>query len=168
MAAADPDRGRIRAFLLTAFKHFLSKEWEKAKAQKRGGGRSPISLDFDTEDSRYGIEPVTDLTPEQVFDRQWTITLLTRIMDKLVAEYTDAGKAQQFALLKGFIIGEHADTTYREVAEELGITQPAAKMAAHRMRRRYRELLRFEILQTVTDPDDVDEEIQNLFRTLSN
>jgi RNA polymerase sigma factor (sigma-70 family) len=166
VSEATPERGRFRAFLLTAFKHFLSKERDKAKAQKRGGGRSPISLDFDAGDSRYRIEPTTDLTPEQVFDRQWAMTLLTRIMDDLAAEYTGAGKAYHFKLLKGFIIGEHSSTTYREVAEELGTTQAAAKMAAHRMRRRYRELLREEILQTVTGPDEVNEEIQNLFTTL--
>ena len=78
-----------------------------------------MSLDFDSGDSRYGIEPATDLTPEQVYDRQWAMTLLTRIMDRLAAEYEGAGKARQFELLKGFIIGEHAGTTYREVAEEL-------------------------------------------------
>ncbi len=166
VATVDPTRGRFRAYLLTAFKHFLSKEWEKGRAQKRGGGRPPISLNFDLEDSRYGSEPATDLTPEQIFDRQWAITLLNRIMENLAAEYRASGRACQFELLKGFIIGEHAGTTYREVAEELGLTQAAAKMAAHRMRRRYRELLRHEILQTVNGPEEVDEEIQNLFSTL--
>ena len=168
VAAVDPERGQFRAFLLTAFKHFLSKEWERAKAQKRGGGRPPISLDFDLEDSRYGIEPATDLTPEQIFDRQWAMTLLNRIMDNLAAEYNALGKARQFELLKGFIIDEHAGITFWEVAEELDLTHAAAKMAAHRMRRRYRELLRHEILQTVTGPEEVDEEIQNLFKTLSS
>ncbi len=166
-ATATPERGRFRAYLLTAFKHFLSKQWDRDKAQKRGGGQSPISLDFDSGNSRYSIEPVTDLTADQVFDRQWAMTLLTKIMDDLAAEYTSTGKARYFELLKGFIIGEHAGTTFREVAAELDLTEAAAKMAAHRMRRRYRDLLRREILQTVAEPNEVDEEIRKLFTTLS-
>lgn len=170
VATADPERGRFRAYLVTAFKHFLSKEWEKARAQKRGGGQLPISLDFEAGDSRYRIEPATELTPEQLYDRQWALTLLDRIMQNLEDEYAQAGRTRQFELLKRYIIGEQsaAKSTYREVARELEMTQGAAKMAAHRMRRRYRELLRQEILQTVTSAEEVDDEIRNLFTTLGN
>ncbi len=171
VGSATPQRGRFRAFLLTALKHFLSKQWDKARAQKRGGGRASISLDFKAldfkdADSRYHIEPCGGLTAEQLYDRQWALTLLRQIMQRLENEFAEKGKAKQFQHLSGFIIGEHSGTTYCDVAAKLNMTEAAAKMAAHRMRRRYRHLLREEIAQTVDGPDDVDDEIRNLFATL--
>lgn len=168
LADADPQRGRFRAFLLTAFKHFLSKEWEKVKAQKRGGGRTSISLDFQSADSRISIEPASDLTAEQIYDRQWAVTLLGQIMERLENEFVQSGKAEQFAILKAFIIGEHSGTTYHDAALELSMTAGAAKMAASRMRHRYRELLREEIAQAVATPEDVDDEIRKLFESLGS
>jgi RNA polymerase sigma-70 factor (ECF subfamily) len=163
---ATPDRGHFRCFLLTALKHFLSKAWEKARAQKRGGGRAPIPLDFESADSRICIEPFSRLTAEQLYDRQWAVTLLGQIMLRLEAEYKGAGKAQQLEELKGFLIGDHTDVTYSQVATRLKTTEAAAKMAASRMRRRYRQLLREEIAQTVAGPEEVDDEIRNLFAIL--
>lgn len=168
LADADPQRGQFRAFLLTAFKHFLSKEWEKMKAQKRGGGRAAISLDFESADSRISIEPASGLTAEQIYDRQWAVTLLGQIMERLENEFVQSGKAEQFAILKEFIIGEHSGTTYRDASTKLSLTEGAAKMAASRMRRRYRELLREEIAQAVATPDDVDDEIRKLFESLGS
>jgi RNA polymerase sigma-70 factor (ECF subfamily) len=164
---AAPDRGRFRAFLLTAFKNFLSKQWEKDKAQKRGGGRAPISLDFETGDSRYRIEPATNLTAEQLYEKQWALTLLDRIMKRLEEELADAGQSDRFGVLKEFLVGDHAGLTYAGAAAELNTTEAAAKMAAHRLRRRYRELLRDEIAQTVSSPEEVDEEIRELFAVLA-
>jgi DNA-directed RNA polymerase specialized sigma24 family protein len=166
VGSATAERGRFRAFLLTALKHFLSKEWEKAKAQKRGGGKAPICLDFELADSQYGIEPTCGLTAEQIYDREWAVALLGRIMQRLEQESVDAGKPQQFAELKNFLIGAHAGATYSDVAAKLGLTEAAAKMAAHRLRRRYRELLREEIAETVSGPEEVEDEIRNLFATL--
>ncbi|MFQ5734204.1 MAG: RNA polymerase sigma factor [Planctomycetaceae bacterium] len=166
IGSATPERGRFRAFLLTAFKHFLSKEWDKAKTQKRGGGRAPISLDFESADSRISIEPSSGLTAEQLYDRHWAVTLLGQILARLESEFARDGKTSQFAELKGFIIGDHSGTTYSDVAVRLNITEAAAKMAGSRVRRRYRELLRDEISQTVAEPDEVDDEIRNLFATL--
>jgi RNA polymerase sigma-70 factor (ECF subfamily) len=166
VGSATPNRGRFRAFLLTAFKHFLSKEWEKAKAQKRGGGRAPIPLDFESADSKIRIETASGLTAEQFYDQQWAIALLGLIMEQLEAEFEQSGKTNLFEELKGFIIGDHAGTTYRQVAEKLNMTEAAAKKAGSRMRRRYRELLREEIAQTVEGPAEVDDEIRNLFTTL--
>jgi RNA polymerase sigma-70 factor (ECF subfamily) len=166
VGSATPERGRFRAYLLTALKHFLSKQWDKARAQKRGGGRAPIPLDFKDADSRYHIEPCGGLTAEQLYDRQWALTLLGQIMERLENEFAERGNAKQLQHLSGFIIGEHSGTTYCDVAAKLNITEAAAKMAAHRMRRRYRHLLREEIAQTVDGPDDVDDEIRNLFATL--
>jgi RNA polymerase sigma factor (sigma-70 family) len=168
VGAATPDRGRFRAFLLTAFKHFLAKEWEKAKAQKRGGSRAPISLDFQSADSSLRIEPSAGVTPEEFYDRQWAIALLGQIMERLKSEFVEAGKGQLFDELKGFIIGDHAGCTYSQVAVRLNMTEAAVKKAASRMRQRYRELLREEIAQTVAGPDEVDDEIRSLFVSLKS
>lgn len=159
---ATPDRGRFRAFLLTAFKHFLSKQWDKERAQKRGGGRVPISLDFAAADSAARFEPASNLTAEQLYDRQWALTLLGQVMDRLQAESDQAGKARQFAELKGFLIGDHEGRTFADAARTLGTTEAAAKKAASRLRQRYRELLRAEIADTVSGPEEIEDELRNL------
>ena len=163
VGSATPDRGRFRAFLLTAFKNFLSKHWEKARAQQRGGGRSPISLDFESADSSLRVDPPAGITAEQFYDQQWAISLLGQILERLKSEFKEAGKVRQFEELKGFVIGDHAGTTYAQAAASLKMTEAAAKKAGSRMRQRYRELLREEIAQTVSGPDEVDDEIRNLF-----
>lgn len=166
VGSATPERGRFRTFLLTAFKHFLGKRWEKARAQKRGGGRPSISLDFQSADSSLRIEPTAGLTAEQLYERQWALALLACIMERLQSEFKEAAKADNFKTLKGFIIGDHAGCTYAQAAARLGLTEAAAKKAASRMRQRYRELLREEIAQTVSCPEEVDDEIRSLFTTL--
>jgi len=166
VGSATPDRGRFRAFLLTAFKHFLSKHWEKANAQKRGGGRASISLNFDSADSSLRIEPASGLTPEQFYDQQWAIALLDQVMKSLEGELAQAGKAKQFEELKRFIAGDHSGTTYAQAGEALNMTEAAAAKASSRMRQRYRALLREEILQTVAGPEEVEDEIRNLFAIL--
>jgi RNA polymerase sigma-70 factor (ECF subfamily) len=166
VGSATPHRGLFRAFLLTAFKNFLAKELEKAKAQKRGGGRAPISLDFAAADSSLRIDPAAGLTPEQLYDQQWAIALLNQIMEQLRVEFVEKGKAKQFDELKGFLIGDHAGNTYAQVAAKLSMTEAAAKQAASRMRRRYRQLLRAEISHTVSEPDEIDDEIRKLFAVL--
>ena len=168
LADADSERGLFRSFLLTAFKHFLSKEWAKARAQKRGGGKIVWSLDFQQGDSRISHEPTSGFTPEQIYEREWAMTLLARVMDRLQSEHEEAGKSKQFELLKSFIIGQYSEQTYSDVAESLGSSEAAMKMSAHRMRRRYRELLRDEISHLVATPEDIDEEIHNLFGIFSS
>ena len=168
VAEAEPERGKFRSFLLTSFKHFLSKEWDKAKAQKRGAGRAPISLDFSSGETRYLLEPADELTPERIYDRQWALTLLERVLDRLNEEFVRARKRKLFEQLKVFIAGEGAPISYAEVAGQLGISEGAAKVAAHRMRRRYREILREEIAQTVAEPSQVEDEIRSLFDTLGS
>ncbi|MEM7393089.1 MAG: sigma-70 family RNA polymerase sigma factor [Verrucomicrobiota bacterium] len=163
---ATPQRGRFRGFLLTAFKHFMSKQWEKARAQKRGGGHVPISLDFKSADSGLQLEPAGGLTPEQLYDKQWGLTLLDRVMDRLQHDFESTGKSGQFEALKGFLIGDHPGQTYADVAVELSMTESAVKKAASRMRQRYRRLLREEIRQTVSCPEDVEDELRRLFTVL--
>ena len=128
VGSATAERGRFRAFLLTSLKHFLSKERERAKAQKRGGGKAPIPLNFESADSQFRIEPAGGLTAEQIYDREWAVALLGRIMQRLEAELVQAGKAKQFEELKGFLIGEHAGSTYSDVATRLEMTEAAVKM----------------------------------------
>ncbi len=167
VSAAKVERGRFRAFLLTALKHFLSKEWQKAKAQKRGGDRVRIPLDFETAQAKYVVEPAAGLTAEQIYDREWAIALLGRTMQRLEAEFLAAGKQRQFEELKAFLIGpQEGEAIYSESAARLGMTPAAVKMSAHRIRRRYRELLREEIRETVSGPDEVEDEISKLFTTL--
>jgi RNA polymerase sigma-70 factor (ECF subfamily) len=161
LADADPDRGRFRAFLITAFKHYLSKEWDQARAQKRGGGIVPFPLDFAGHDSHAG-GPATDFTAEQLYERQWAITLLDRVMRRLQREMERAGKWRQFQALKG-LIGGSQEMSYQSVAAELGTNEAAARMAASRLRGRYRELLRDEIGQTVLTPEEIDDEVRHLF-----
>ena len=166
LAQADPERGLFRAFLITAFKHFLSKEWDKARTQKRGGGRAAFSLDFASQDSSWS-ELSETLTAERLYQRQWAITLLNRVINRLQREMERKGKGQQFQGLKEFLGGADG-TSYANAAVELGISEPAARMAASRMRGRYRELLRDEIAQTVSSQEDVDNEVELLFAAFSD
>ena len=166
-ATADPDRGRFRAFLLTACRHFLSKERDHARAQKRGGGKLPLSLDFASGESRYVAGPAETLTAEQLYERQWAIALLDRVMHHLEVEMQESGRSDNFDHLKGLLAGSSNNPTYAETASLLGTTEAAARMAVSRMRKRYRELLRQEIAETVEHVSDVDDEVRRLFNTFS-
>jgi RNA polymerase sigma-70 factor (ECF subfamily) len=166
LATADPRRGRFRSFLLTSLQHFLTNQWDRSQAQKRGGGRAIIPLDIRHGEARYALEPADRQTAERLFERQWAETLLDRVMDQLRAEFTRGGKQQQFEQLKSFLTGRNAGVSYAEAARQLQMSEGAAMVASHRMRRRYRELLRAEIAQTVADPDEVEDEIRRLFVSL--
>lgn len=162
----DPERGRFRAFLITAFKHFLSKEWDKARAEKRGGGHTVFSFDFASQEAMSG-NLRDNLTPERIYERQWAVTLLGRVMGRLQREAERSGKASEFHVLKDFIGGSGA-SPYAVAAESLAMSESAARMAASRLRKRYRELLREEIAETVTSGDDIDDEVRHLFATFSD
>ncbi len=166
IAKASPDRGRFRAFLLTALKNFLANQWQKDRTAKRGGGRVKLSLDFESGDSRYRIEPADTLTPEMSYERRWIMTMLDLVMDRLRAELSEAGKANQFDELKGALAGEATAEDYERAAAALGISAAAAKQAAYRMRRRYRKLFRAEVARTIADESEVDDEIGRLMKTL--
>jgi RNA polymerase sigma-70 factor (ECF subfamily) len=166
LRTADRERGRFRSFLLTAFQRFLSKERHRARAQRRGGGRRMLSLDFEQGESRYRLEPATDLTAELIYERRWTLTLLDQVMDRLRDDFDRAGKRNDFDHLKVFLTGEAAAPSHREVAVELGTTEGAVRVAVHRLRRRFREFVLAEIAQTVAGPEDVDEELRHLFEAI--
>jgi len=158
---------RFLKVLLTCLKNFLADEWDRAKAQKRGGDKKVLSLDFDAAASRYDREPADSLSPEKLFERSWALTVLTRAMDQLKAESAASDKQQLFDRLKVYLTAEKDAVSYRDVAAELNMTEGAVKVAVHRLRRRYRELVRDEIAQTVTTEAQVDEEIRDLFAALA-
>src|SRR5262245_44661638 len=160
---ADRQRGRFRSFLLTAFKHFLAKEHERAHARKRGGGRKLLPLDFDSGEQRYHREPSHEATPEVLFERGWALTLLEQGLAGLREELARAGKEWLFEYLKGTLSGEETPRSYAELAGDLGMSAEALKVAVHRLRRRYRELIRAEIAQTVTTAEEIDDELRDLF-----
>jgi RNA polymerase sigma-70 factor (ECF subfamily) len=164
--AADPERGRFRAFLLTACKRFLINEWHKARAAKRGGGQRPLSLDFNSGESKFSQIAEDSRTAEQLYDQQWAMTLLDQVLQKLRLEYAAKNKQGDFEILKPFLAGSTASGAHAKAARALGITEGAAKVAAHRLRKRYRELLRAAIAETVERPEQVDDEIRDLFAAL--
>jgi RNA polymerase sigma factor (sigma-70 family) len=161
LGAADCQRGRFRSFLLTAFRNFLADEWDRAKAQKRGDGLRAIPLDFATAESRASIEPADKWSPEKTYEREWALTLLDLVLNRLREEFIAKGKQRHFETLKQFL-GENEPGSFDVAAKVLGISSSAVKVAAHRMRRRYRELLRSEIAETVAEPEDVDDELRTL------
>jgi RNA polymerase sigma factor (sigma-70 family) len=167
LANADPGRGRFRSFLLTAMNHFLIGEWERARAQKRGGGREPLSLELAAAEKRYDLEPADDSTPDKMFDRQWALTLLDKVVGCLEGEYRRENKAELFAALKETLAGTRESQPYAVLAERLGMSEGAVKVAVHRLRKRYREFLQAEIADTVTSPEEADEEMKHLFRALA-
>jgi RNA polymerase sigma factor (sigma-70 family) len=160
----DPEQGRFRTFLLAALKNFLANEWDKAQTRKRGGGQKFVPLEQESAESRYQLEPSHDMTPERHFERQWALTLLDQVLATLRAEYLADGKADLFEELKTVLGGPIG--TYAEMAARLGRTEGAIKVAVHRMRQRYRELMRAQIAQTVND-GEVDDELRQLLAALS-
>ena len=159
---ADPERGKFRSFLLCRLKHFISDEWKRASAQRRGGGRSILELETQSAEDRYRVEPATGMTPEVIFDRRWALTVLERTVARLRQEYVAAERAEMFEELKHFQLGEEAGRSYAEVAARLELTVSGVKSAIYRLRQRHAELLREEIAQTVETPAEVDEEIRYL------
>jgi RNA polymerase sigma-70 factor (ECF subfamily) len=160
---ADPQRGRFRGFLLTAFKHFLAKEQDRAHALKRGGGRTFLTLDFDRGEQRYHREPSHEATPESLFERSWALTLLDQGLTRLHEELAAVGKERLFECLKGTLSLNVPSRPYAELAVELNMTVEALKVAVHRLRRRYGELIRAEIAHTVTMPEEIEDELCELF-----
>lgn len=165
---ADPKRGKFRSFLLGSLKHFLSNERARAKAKKRGGGRKILSLDFQSAESQYALEPRDELSPEKLFERSWALTVLDRTMARLQAEAIGTNKQKLFDRLKVYLTAEKSSIPYRDVAAELDMAEGALRVAVHRLRRRYRELLRDEIAQTVISDDQINEEIRDLFAALGS
>ncbi len=162
LSTADRRRGKFRGFLLTAFKCFLANEWDRTLAQKRGGGREPVWLDALDAEERYRFEPIDTLTADQLFDRRWALDLLERVQRRLAKEFAASGKEARFQALEQFLPGAQPMESQAVVAERLGLNENAVKQEVHRMKKRYVELLREAVGQTVAHPDEVDEELRYL------
>lgn len=164
----ERERGRFRSFLLGALKHFVANERDWARAQKRGGTSTTLPLDtvLHMAENRYSLEPRHDLSPEKLFERQWAMALLTRVQERLQAEADRDGKATQFERLKSSLTADDLGGGYRTIALDLNTTEGAIKVVVHRLRRRFRELLREEISQTVDNPEEVGSELRDLMAAI--
>jgi RNA polymerase sigma factor (sigma-70 family) len=163
----DPSLGRFRVFLKASVKNFLSKERDKAQTWKRGGHARFVSLSADEVEGRYRYEPVDRLTPEEIFERRWALTLLERVLGKLRREFEDADRANEFDKLKGYLTGEEVKVPYRDIAAELVSTESAVRTSVHRLRQRFGKLLRQEIAETVAAPQDVEDEMRHLLHVIA-
>jgi RNA polymerase sigma factor (sigma-70 family) len=165
LGRVDPEQGRFRTFLLASLKNFLANDWDKAHALKRGGGQSVVSLEQDSAESRYRLEPSHDLTPDRHFERQWALTLLDQVLVALRDEYHSEGKGDLFEELKPVLTGQPG--AYAKIAARLHRSEGAIKVAVHRLRHRYRELMQARVAETVGD-DDVEDELRHLLAALSD
>ena len=167
LAGLSAERGRFRAFLLASLKHFLINEWDKSRCQKRGGGVMPLSLDWQTADTQFQIAATAEPSPDKAFDREWAVALLAKVIERLQAECVAEGRAKQFAELKIFLTAGKGELSHATAAKALNMDEGAVRGAVHRLRKRYRQLLRDEIAQTLADSADVDEEMRALFGAFS-
>ena len=161
------ERGRFRAFLLASLKHFLANEWDKSQRLKRGGGLTILSLDWQTADKQFQIAATGEPSPDKAYDREWALALLAKVLERLQAECVADGKAKLFDQLKVFLAAGKSETAQAEIAKVLGMEEGAVRVAVHRLRKRYRQLLRDEIAQTLADPAMVNEELRALFGAFS-
>ena len=162
---ADPEKGRFRSFILTSLKFFVADEADRDRARKRGGGMVE-SLEFSSGEERYQREPAHDETPERIFERRWALSLIDRVVEKLREEFVHHGRPEHFERLKVFLLGQ-SDAPYAALAQEMNTSEGALKVAIHRLRKRYRELFRQEIADTVADPEEVESELRFLAAVLA-
>lgn len=168
MAQARPERGRFRTFLLTALRNFLTNEWRRSHAEKRGGGQPFLSLDLESAENRFAREPAdTGLTPEQSYDRSWAVGLIDAAIAELRTEYQKTGRGAQFAALVPHVLGNPATESLAEPAARLGMNTNAFTVALHRLRRRLGERLRADVAETVAEGADVDAELRHLIAAIA-
>lgn len=163
---ADRNRGRFRTFLLCSLKHFLTNEWEKRRTAKRGGGHPLLSFDEQTAEGRYLAEPVDGLTPEHIYEKRWAVSLLEKVMGCLREKYTAENKGPLFDALKPYVWGDTMTASYGSIAAQLSMSEGALRVAMHRLRESFRELLRDEVARTVESPAEIDEELRHLVAAL--
>lgn len=167
LKAAAREKGRFRTFLIVALKRFLANEWDRVRAQKRGGGQPLLSLDAEIAEERYRIEPVEGATADRIYERRWALTLLDRTMTRLRQEFTAAGKAEEFKRLKACLTAERGDISYAEIAGALGQSEGTVRVVVHRLRKRFREIFREEIAHTVSSAEEIEEEVRYLMGVLA-
>ena len=166
--SVDPERGKLRTFLIVALKNFMSQEWRRAGAQRRGGGQEHVQFDTAFAESRYFADQTSSLAPDETFDRQWAMTLLNLTIDRLRGEFVGAGKPAEFDALKDCLMAARGTIDYGVLASRLGVREGAARVAAHRLRKRFREIYREEISQTLADGSDLDAELRHLAEVLAH
>ena len=167
VAQADRQRGRFRTFLLSAMQHFMANEWNKAHARKRGGHAPIVSLNDDSAEQRYLLEPAEKSTPETLFERGWALSLLNDVLRRLEDEYRHDGKSAWMEAMRPALTADRDSINYAEIAGQLGMSETAARVAVHRLRQRYRRLIQTEVANTVASPDEVDGEMRHLFQVLT-
>jgi RNA polymerase sigma-70 factor (ECF subfamily) len=165
LSRADPEKGRFRSFLLTSLRFFVADEEDRQRARKRGGGQI-VSFEFSSGEDRYQREPAHDETPERIFERRWALSVLDRVVEKLRLEFVEHGRPDHFERLKVFLLGQ-SDAPYAALAREMNTSEGALKVAIHRLRKRYREIFRQEIADTVADPAEVESELRYLAAALT-
>lgn len=166
LAKADPDRGKFRTFLLRSLKNFLVNEWKRAGRLKRGGGLEFLSIDADAAEDRYAMEAPDKVNPDGEYETRWAVTLIEQVLAALRQEFNAADKGRLFEELKGFIWGDKSCASYAEIAVPLNLSEGTVKVAVHRLRQRFRELLRAEVAHTVARPEDIDGELRHLISVL--
>lgn len=164
---ADREKGRLRTFLIVALKNFMAKEWRRASAQKRGGGEIHVPMDTAFAESRYAASSSTNLRPDDVFDQQWALTLIDLTLERLRNEFMAAGKPDDFEALKTCLMSARGSIDYPGVAQRLGMSEGATRVAVHRIRKRFREVYREEITQTLSNGEELDTELRHLAEALS-
>lgn len=167
LRTAAPEKGRFRTFLLVALKRFMANEWDRARALKRGGGQVPLPLDTAVGETRYQCEPPAVFSADQIYERRWAMILLDQTMTRLRQEYADAGKTVEFEHLKSFLTVERGEISYPAIAESMRISEGAARVAVHRLRKRFREVFRQQIAQTVQTPEEIEDEVRHLVAALA-
>ncbi len=166
LKSVDRERGRFRSFLLASLKHFLANEWDKSQRKKRGGGQTPLSLDYASAEGWVQLEPTHDLTPEKLYERGWALALLERVLVRLKQDYYSSDKGRWFESLKFVLTGDKEKISYAQIAQDLNTSEGAIKVAVHRIRKKYREHLRDEIAQTVETAEDIEDEMRFLLSAL--
>jgi RNA polymerase sigma-70 factor (ECF subfamily) len=168
LAKVHPAKGRFRSFLLAAARNFLRNDWKSAHRLKRGGGTDIFSIDAIAAEEWYRLEPIDASSPEKLFDRRWAETLIEQVLKHLEVEAKEAGQGARFEVLRDFVFGGPADLSYAEAGAKLGLSESATTSAIHRLRSRFRDLLRSEVAQTVENPSDVESEMRDLLTVLSS
>lgn len=167
LTTVHPRKGRFRTYLLTTLTHYLSNEWDRARAAKRGGGLQFVSLESEDPEQRYQFEPAGEIMPETLFDMAWATQVLDTVLAKLKDECQSSGNAERFDALKEFLLGDRGGMPYAQIAQTLGMTEQGIKSAVHRLRQRFRELFRSEIAQTVGTLEEIDDELRYLIRVMT-
>jgi RNA polymerase sigma factor (sigma-70 family) len=161
------EKGKFRTFLLVALKRFLADEWDRARAQKRGGGKAHSRLDTSMAETIYKEEPAPELPAERLYERRWALTLLDQAITRLRKEFADGGKAEEFEQLKGVLVAEKGAISHAALASRLGLSEGATRVAVHRFRQKFRTLFREEIAHTLSSPDELDDEVRHLMALFS-